>query len=112
MKIQEFGSRSEGEALSSRHRLEACDLLLFLYDLSDPHSFSYIANLISTYKLYSYPIMVVGTKSDLDPAVQKFETQPEAWCRNLGIEEPRRWSSKESTVTDLYTSVLKTIVNR
>ena len=98
-------------ALSSQKRLEQCDLLLFLYDMADPHSFSYIANLIEEYKLYNFPMMIIGTKADLDPAVQKYTSPPEQWCNNLGIGEPKRWSNKEYTDLDIYGQIMRNVLS-
>lgn len=43
--MEEIGSNREDEILSSKQRLDACDLLCFVYDTSDVNSFEYVASL-------------------------------------------------------------------
>lgn len=45
MQMQEFGPKFDSEVLQNKKRLEACDVLLFLYDSGDVNSFAYVANL-------------------------------------------------------------------
>ena len=58
--MEEIGASREAEILSSKQRLEACDLLCFVYDTSDVNSFGYVASLrvgiiICIRKIYLYP---------------------------------------------------------
>lgn len=43
--MQEVGTKNEAEFLSNKKRLDACDLLCFVYDTSDVSSFEYVAEL-------------------------------------------------------------------
>lgn len=43
--MEEIAANREAEILSSKQRLEACDLLCFVYDTSDVNSFGYVASL-------------------------------------------------------------------
>ena len=43
--MEEIGASREAEILSDKQRLEACDLLCFVYDTSDVNSFGYVASL-------------------------------------------------------------------
>lgn len=43
--MQEFGPKHDHEVLSNRKRVEAADVLVFVYDSSDVNSFAYVANL-------------------------------------------------------------------
>jgi mitochondrial Rho GTPase 1 len=43
--MQEFGSPYETEVLQNKRRMDACDLVCFVFDSSDPNSFAYVANL-------------------------------------------------------------------
>ncbi len=43
--MEEYGPQFDSEILSNRKKLEACDVLCFVYDSSDPHSFAYVAQL-------------------------------------------------------------------
>lgn len=44
-KLEEVCASREAEILSNKQRLEACDLLCFVYDTSDVNSFGYVASL-------------------------------------------------------------------
>lgn len=45
LQMQEVGTKNEAEFLSNKKRLDACDLLCFVYDTSDVSSFEYVAAL-------------------------------------------------------------------
>ncbi|KDN47152.1 mitochondrial Rho GTPase 1 [Tilletiaria anomala UBC 951] len=95
--LQEYGSHNEAEALRSTAKLNAADVIVYVYDSSDTNSFSHISNLrqkhsSSTlsygYLLSGIPCLFVATKADLDLAVQRHEVQPDVYCRKLGIAIP------------------------
>ncbi|RUS16020.1 mitochondrial Rho GTPase [Endogone sp. FLAS-F59071] len=100
--MQEFGSRYEAEILQNKKRLEACDLLCFVYDSSDVNSFSYIVNLRQKYDIDHLPSVFVATKSDSDLVQQRYEVQPDVYCRTLGLAVPLSLSVKEHQTADLY----------
>ena len=43
--MEEYGPQYDIEVLSNKKKLESCDVLCFIYDSNDPHSFAYVANL-------------------------------------------------------------------
>ncbi len=43
--MEEYGPQFDIEVLSNKKKLESCDVLCFIYDSNDPHSFAYVANL-------------------------------------------------------------------
>lgn len=43
--MEEYGPQFDIEVLSNKRKLESCDVLCFIYDSNDPHSFAYVANL-------------------------------------------------------------------
>ncbi|RUP48325.1 hypothetical protein BC936DRAFT_144713 [Jimgerdemannia flammicorona] len=126
--MQEFGSRNEAEILQNRKRFEACDLLCFVYDSSDVNSFSYIVNLRVCYTfcgaLYMFwemegvdvyipvarkPVFVAGQWHGQGDGgisalfvLQRYEVQPDVYCRNLGLAVPLSLSVKERQTADLY----------
>jgi hypothetical protein len=54
----EHGPEEEQTVLHNRKRLDACDLILFTYDSSDPNSFAHVAKLrvsLSTHKPFLHP---------------------------------------------------------
>ena len=84
-----------------------------MYDSSDTHSFSYIANLRQHFHaLAALPSLFVATKSDLDLAQQRHEVQPDMYCRKLGLHiqglgsGPLSVSVKYGQVAELYSLVL------
>lgn len=89
LQLQEFGSRYEAEVLRNAKKLEAADVIVFVYDSADTNSFSYIGNLRQQYRLLeSLPSLFVATKADLDLAQQRHEVQPDVYCRKLGLSIP------------------------
>ncbi|KAI9137023.1 EF hand associated-domain-containing protein [Paraphysoderma sedebokerense] len=109
--MQEFGSKYESEILTSKKRLEACDLICFVYDSSDPNSFAYIANLIKQYDPTHLPCVFVATKSDLDLVQQRYETPPDIFCRNLGLDKPIHICVKSGITADLYNVLTAVAMN-
>lgn len=111
--LQEFGSRNEAEALRNTPKLAAVSVVVYVYDSSDTHSFSYIANLRQHFHaLAALPSLFVATKSDLDLAQQRHEVQPDMYCRKLGLHiqglgsGPLSVSVKYGQVAELYSLVL------
>lgn len=108
--LQEFGSQYEAEALRQPSTLEHVSVILFVYDSSDTHSFSYISNLRQQFPhLATFPTLFVATKSDLDLARQRHEVQPDVYCRKLGLSIPHlgagpiNVSARWGEVAQLYT---------
>ena len=52
--MNEVGPKYDSDLLSSKKRLDAYDVLVFIYDSSDIHSFAYIANLRVSKLIYIY----------------------------------------------------------
>ena len=72
--MQEFGPKYDAEVLQNKKRMEACDVLVFVYDSGDVNSFGYIANLRNRFNIDDVPCVIVATKSDCDlvQQVRKF----------------------------------------
>ncbi|KAJ1718718.1 ERMES complex Ca(2+)-binding regulatory GTPase gem1, partial [Coemansia biformis] len=85
--MQEFGPY-DTSVLQSRRQLEYCDLLVMVYDSSDPTSFAYLTKLRSNYSLDNLPVIFVATKSDLDFVEQRCDTLPDIYCRELKLNSP------------------------
>ncbi|KAF7727122.1 ERMES complex Ca(2+)-binding regulatory GTPase gem1 [Apophysomyces ossiformis] len=100
--MEEVSAAQEAEILSSRKRLEACDLLCLVYDTSDVNSFGYVASLREKYKLDHIPMVFVATKCELDLVTQRYEVQPDVYCRQLGLAVPLSVSVKEHQMADVY----------
>jgi hypothetical protein len=52
LQMQEFGPNYDAEVLQNKKRLEACDVLVFVYDSGDVNSFAYVANLLVSCLFY------------------------------------------------------------
>ncbi|KAG2178189.1 hypothetical protein INT43_003442 [Umbelopsis isabellina] len=100
--MEEVGAKNEAEFLSNKKRLDACDLLCFVYDTSDVSSFEYVAALREKYKIDHVPSVYVATKCELDLVTQRYDIQPDVYCRNLELAVPLSVSAKEQQMADLY----------
>ncbi|KAL0084779.1 EF hand associated-domain-containing protein [Phycomyces blakesleeanus] len=100
--MQEIGADQEADILSSRKRLDACDLLCFVYNTGDVNSFAYLAALREKYKVENVPIVFVATQSEVDLITQRYEVQPDVYCRNIGLAVPRSVSVKNNQMAELY----------
>ena len=109
--MQEFGPTIDNEILQNKKRLEHCDLICMVYDSADPNSFSYVANLQTRYELDHIPIVFIATKTDLDLVAQKYVTQPDTFCRNLGLQVPISVSFKMGEKANLFQKLIEICIN-
>ncbi|CAG8515241.1 11064_t:CDS:10 [Ambispora gerdemannii] len=101
--LQEFGSKYENEILQNKRKMEACDLICFVYDSSDVNSFSYIVELRRRHLiLENLPTVFVATKSDSDLVQQRHEVQPDVYCRTLSLSVPISVSVRLQQIADLW----------
>ncbi|KAJ2861921.1 ERMES complex Ca(2+)-binding regulatory GTPase gem1 [Coemansia aciculifera] len=99
--MQEFGPY-DTSVLQSRRQLECCDLLVMVYDSSDPNSFAYLTNLRKNYSLDSVPVIFVATKSDLDYVEQRGDQPPDIYCRELKLTAPVYVSVKGGQIASVF----------
>ncbi|KAJ3338174.1 ERMES complex Ca(2+)-binding regulatory GTPase gem1 [Gonapodya sp. JEL0774] len=104
--LTEYPPRQDAEVLGNSRRLEQADVLVWVYDSSDVNSFAYVAGLRKKYPLDHIPQIFVSTKSDLDTVQQRYEVQPDVYCRNLGLAVPVAVSVKEGFMAELYNLVV------
>uniref|UniRef100_A0A1B0GBV1 Mitochondrial Rho GTPase n=1 Tax=Glossina morsitans morsitans TaxID=37546 RepID=A0A1B0GBV1_GLOMM len=72
-----------------------CDVACLVYDTSNPRSFEYIARIyIKYYAESKIPVMVVGTKADLDERRQDYLLQPVEFCQKYKLLPPHFFSLK------------------
>lgn len=83
-----------------------CDVVCLTYDLSNPHSFEYIARI---YLKHFYdcrlPIQVLGMKADEAIVVQEYFMQPEDFCAKYKLAKPQIFTvaSSDGTVpSEIY----------
>ncbi|KAJ3223966.1 ERMES complex Ca(2+)-binding regulatory GTPase gem1 [Clydaea vesicula] len=102
--MQEFGPRYDTEVLQNKKKMESCDVICFLYDSGDVNSFAYVANLKKKYldDFPNLPIVFVASKSDCDLVQQRYDSQPDEFCREIGISVPISVSIKEKINLDIF----------
>ncbi|KAI9350173.1 EF hand associated-domain-containing protein, partial [Obelidium mucronatum] len=105
--MQEFGANYETEILQNKKKLESCDVICFVYDSGDVNSFAYVANLRSQYNLKHTPCIFVATKSDQDLVPQKYEVQPDAYCRQEGLTVPVSVSVKVDMMAEVFHRIME-----
>ncbi|KAG1469580.1 hypothetical protein G6F56_003178 [Rhizopus delemar] len=100
--MQEVEHNRVSEILLNQKKLDQCDLLCLVYDTSDANSFGYLASLRKQYKIDHLATVLVATKCELDLVMQRYEVQPDIYCRNFGLNVPLNVSVKENQMADLY----------
>lgn len=79
-----------------------CDVACLVYDSSNPRSFEYIARIyIKYYAESKIPVMIVGTKADMDERRQDYLLQPSEFCDKYKLLPPHHFSLK-SEKKELY----------
>ena len=100
--IEELGEL-EPAILENQAKLDACDLLCYTYDSSDPDSFSHILDLRQRHpSLNALPSVFTALKADKDRAVQRTEVQPDTYCENLKMVKPLHVSAKWSSISEFF----------
>lgn len=66
-----------------------CDVVLLMYDLSNPKSFEYVARIyLKHFNDCKLPVLVLGAKSDQAVARQLYSQQPEEFCAKYKLPKP------------------------
>jgi len=110
--MQEFGEGKADQVLDKK--MPSADVICFVYDSSDMKSFAYVATLATKYRqeISSIPCCFVANKSDLDLVEQKYDVQPEEFCKQLGIVAPISYSSKQTQyIADLHSLIATFALN-
>ncbi|KAL8759539.1 MAG: hypothetical protein Q9184_003585 [Pyrenodesmia sp. 2 TL-2023] len=103
----------ESAILANPASLDKCDILIYAYDSSDPHSFAHIPTLREKYKHLDEccPAIFVATKADRDRVMQDWDVQPEAYCEGLGVGKPLHVSVEWGSVQELFVRVAEVGLN-
>eukprot|EP01134_Creolimax_fragrantissima_P007777 CFRG7777T1 len=111
--LREFSSNgADMEVILNQRRLETkCDVVVLLYDSSDPSSFEYVVNLQNLMGSVQVPIMFVATKSDEPPVEQESEYQPEEFTKMLDIPPPASLSYMDDDISELSASIVSVAMN-
>lgn len=103
--LQELGEL-EPAILENQAKLDACDLLCYTYDSSDPDSFAHIAELRKRYPhLDRLPAVYTALKADQDKATQRWEQQPDEYTANMNMAAPLHVSVTWSSISELFVHV-------
>ena len=93
----------EPAILENSAKLDACDLIAYTYDSSDPDSFAHILDLRQRYPaLHALPSVFAALKADKDRAVQRTEVQPDAYCEDLKMPKPLHVSVNWSSISEFF----------
>jgi Ras family protein T1 len=93
----------EPAILENQVKLDACDLICYAYDSSDPDSFAHVRDLRARYPaLNSLPSVYAALKADSDRAVQRTEVQPDAYCEGLKMPKPLHVSVRWRSIGDFF----------
>lgn len=100
--LEELGEL-EPAILENQAKLDACDLLCFAYDSSDPDSFAHIMELRDRCpKLDDMPTVYVALKADQDKAMQRVDVQPDEYAAALNMSAPLHVSVRWSSIQELF----------
>ncbi|CAK7267648.1 ERMES complex Ca(2+)-binding regulatory GTPase gem1 [Sporothrix epigloea] len=104
--LEELGEL-EPAVLENQARLDACDLLCFAYDSSDPDSFGHIVDLRSRngHLLDELPAVYVALKADHDKTTQRSEQQPDTYTAALRMSAPLHVSATWESISELFVSL-------
>jgi Ras family protein T1 len=93
----------EPAILDNQAKLDAADLLCYVYDSSDPDSFSHILDLRTRFpSLQNLPAVFAALKADQDRAVQRTEVQPDAYCEGLKMAKPLHVSVTWQSISEFF----------
>lgn len=100
--VEELGEL-EPAILENQSKLDACDLVCFAYDSSDPESFAHVVDLRQRYPaLHALPSVFTALKADKDRAVQRSEVQPDVYCESLKMAKPLHVSVKWTSISEFF----------
>ncbi len=109
--LEELG-QLETAVLENQARLDACDLICYAYDSSDPDSFSHVVELRKRHpQLDELPAVYTALKADRDKTTQRSELQPDAYTSSLNMSTPLHVSVTWNSISELFVSLAETATN-
>ncbi|KAK3316169.1 EF hand associated-domain-containing protein [Apodospora peruviana] len=109
--LEELGEL-EPAILENQAKLDACDLICYAYDSSDPDSFSHIVDLRKRYpQLDELPAVYTALKADRDKTMQRSELQPDAYTAELNMSAPLHVSINWNSISELFVAMAETATN-
>ncbi|CAG8978028.1 hypothetical protein HYALB_00000698 [Hymenoscyphus albidus] len=109
--LEELGEL-EPAILENRAKLDACDLICYTYDSSDPDSFSHIVSLRKKYPhLDELPAIYTALKADQDKTTQRSEMQPDQYTMGLNMNAPLHVSVTWHSISELFVTLAEAATN-
>lgn len=109
--LEELGELEEA-ILENKTKLDACDLLCFAYDSSDPDSFSHIVDMRAKHPhLDDMPSIYTGLKADRDKTTQRSELQPDEYTSSLNMSHPLHVSVTWNSISELFVALAGAATN-
>ncbi|KAL2353489.1 mitochondrial Rho GTPase 1 [Cryomyces antarcticus] len=100
--LEELGEL-EPAILENQAKLDACDILCYTYDSSDPDSFAHIVELRKKYpQLDALPAIYTALKADQDKTMQRSELQPDDYTNALNMAAPLHVSVTWASISELF----------
>jgi len=109
--LEELGEL-EPAILENPAKLDACDLICYSYDSSDPDSFSHIVDLRNRYPhLDELPSIYTALKADRDKTTQRCELQPDQYTSILMMGTPVHVSVTWNSIGELFVALAEAATN-
>ncbi|KAK0743330.1 EF hand associated-domain-containing protein [Schizothecium vesticola] len=109
--LEELGEQ-EPAVLENQAKLDACDLICYAYDSSDPASFSHIVELRKRYpQLDELPAIYTALKADRDKTTQRSELQPDAYTSAINMNAPLHVSVTWNSISELFVALAEAATN-
>ncbi|KAK0629138.1 EF hand associated-domain-containing protein [Bombardia bombarda] len=109
--LEELGEL-EPAILENQAKLDACDLICYAYDSSEPDSFSHIVDLRKRYpQLDELPAIYTALKADRDKTTQRSELQPDAYTAALNMSAPLHVSVTWHSISELFIALAEAATN-
>ncbi|KAF4452621.1 mitochondrial Rho GTPase 1 [Fusarium austroafricanum] len=109
--LEELGEL-EPAILDNPAKLDACDLICYAYDSSDPDSFSHIVDLRKKYThLDELPSIYTALKADRDKTNQRCELQPDQYTSSLSMSLPLHVSVTWGSISELFVAFADAATN-
>ncbi|KOS17371.1 Mitochondrial Rho GTPase 1 [Escovopsis weberi] len=102
----------EPAILENQAKLDACDLVCYAYDSSDPDSFSHIVDTRKKYpQLDDLPSVYTALKADKDKTTQRCELQPDQYTSTLNMNTPLHVSVTWNSISELFVALAEAAAN-
>jgi Ras family protein T1 len=109
--LEELGEL-EPAILENQAKLDACDLICYTYDSSDPDSFAHIVKLREKYPhLDELPNIYTALKADQDKTTQRSEQQPDEYTGTLNMGTPVHVSATWNSISELFVTLAEAATN-